>query len=296
MRTTSTTLILVLGLACNRNREHLVVAASAASAPSQQEISIPHDASKEDIQSLIDKPTSNPPSSSSCKAWLEVQEVSPDLAQWGFGDDLGTYSQFRAYPVRGGKPTTVSKLGRIDTLPEPANSCAPIAVYLIQDDWLLVHSDLGWYWIYCPLNRLAEMDSGNFRKDALSKWECKPKLETEYVYDPPRKPDDWIEYHGIARIKPVNGERLRSAPGLDSKDSGPVQTGYLRFLEFNGDWVKVQESLEIGWIPSAPDHSDILKVRWNPKRIGWIRWRIPGPIPGTFHQLFRGGERFGIID
>jgi len=279
----------------------VVVAASASPTPFQQESSTLNDVSQKDIQALIDKPTSSPPPASTCKAWLELQEVSPDLAQWGFGDDLGTYSRFHAYPVKAGEPTAVVNQTRFDTLPEPDNSCASIAVYYVQNDWLLVHSDLGWYWIYCPLDRLIKLDPSTYKSSALSKWPFGSKPETEFFKGSQTNgPDDdgYVTYREIDTIKPCKGEILRESPNPTSNSLGPVKGEYLQLVSFSGDWVKIIEPKNILWLPHTVEGESrpILRVRWNQNRIGWIRWRVPGPIPGTFHVLLRGRAYFGYYD
>lgn len=279
----------------------MVVAASASPAPFHQESSTLNGVSQKDIQALIDQPTSKPPPASACKAWLELQEVSPDLAQWGFGDDLGTYSQFHAYPIKAGEPTAIVNQTRFDTLPEPGNSCAAIAVYYIQNDWLLVHSDRGWYWIYCPLDRLIESDPSTYKKSALYKWPFGSKPEAEFFKGSQTSgPDDdgYVTYREIETIKPCKGEILRESPNSTSNSLGPVKGEYLQLVSINGDWVKVIEPKSVLWLPNTVEGESrpILRVLWNQNRVGWIRWRIPGPIPGTFHVLLKGRAYFGYYD
>lgn len=279
----------------------MVVAANAPTTPPLGEPSIPNDVSHMNIQALIGKPTSNPPPSSACRAWLELQEVAPDLAQWGFGDDLGTYSQFHAYPIKAGQPTAIVNQTRFDTLPEPGNSCAAIAVYQVQNDWLLVHSDNGWYWIYCPLDRLIKFDPSTYKRSALYKWPFGSKPETEFFKgSQPNEPDldGYVTYREIETIKPCKGELLRESPNLTSPSLGPVKGEYINLVSFSGDWVKVIEPKSILWQPHTVEGESrpILRVRWDQDRVGWIRWRIPGPIPGTFHVLLRGRAYFGYYD
>lgn len=237
------------------------------------------------------------PDASICKPWVELKVVSPDLAQFGVFDDLGNYSKLNAFPTKGGRSIPLSQLEDIDRLPEWHSSTAGFAVYLVKGDWFLLHAKSGWYWLYCPINSLEEQDPANFNRNQIIDWQARPKDALDYNYDPNfHKPDGWFEYHQIMRIQPIRNERLRSTPSLDGKDLGPVIGEFLRFLDFNGDWVKVQEPIKIRWVPTATDHSDALQVRWNLNRVGWIRWRVPGPIPGTYHQLFRGRAHYGIID
>src|SRR5664279_825916 len=86
------------------------------------------------------------PSSSICLSWLKLDEINSDLAQCGLYDDLGGYSQFLAYPVKGGAPIALAKLDQIDRLNVYMSSTAPIAVYLVHKDWFLIHSGKTWYW------------------------------------------------------------------------------------------------------------------------------------------------------
>jgi hypothetical protein len=113
---------------------------------------------------------------------------------------------------------------------------------------------------------------------------------------PDPDPQGWTTYSEIETIEPIPGEKLHAEPSLKSKDMGSVKGEYLKILKFKGDWVFVQEPSEIDWLPVGEDHSDILKVRWNSKRQGWIRWQLPGPVPGSHRNRMRGKAYFGIID
>jgi len=122
----------------------------------------------------------------------------------------------------------------------------------------------------------------------------------------------WTTYTEIEQIQPLPDEELRSGPSLESSSLGPlgspignkreagapVEMVPLKLLKFRGDWVQVQEALEVGRDQAGMDeeHIPLLKVRWNAGRQGWIRWRVPGPIPSSWAIRLRGKAEFGIID
>ena len=151
------------------------------------------------------------------------------------------------------------------------------------------------------MDRLIDLDPGNYRKDHLFKWPFAlnpgPKIvSNSQIHNP--DDDGYVTYHEIERIKPCRGEILREQPSEGSKSLGPVKGEYLQLISFSGDWVKVIEPLDISELPNIVEGEScpLLRIRWNQNRTGWIRWRIPGPIPGTFHVLLRGREYFGYYD
>ena len=164
-----------------------------------------------------------------------------------------------------------------------------------KDVWCLIHSEHdGWIWV---LARKDDAIGSEYERNPLYSdlWKETPRLRQ----NPPKTDaEGYVTYREIDTIQPCKGEFLRQRPDASSISLGPVKGEYLQLISFSGDWVQVIEPENIKWLPNMvqDEPHPLLRVRWNPKRTGWIRWRIPGPIPGTFHVLLRGTAYFGYYD
>lgn len=179
-------------------------------------------------------------------------------------------------------------------------STAWVAVFKTVGPWLLVFEEQeGWTWILLresDCERLGWTGSNGDRSPLFS------ILQGPHGLWKPKHPlpekDGWVTYRTIDCICPVEGEVLRVTPSLNAKSIGPTKGSYFRLIKFQGDWVQVQEASAVreNQLGLPDDHMPMLQIRWDEKRTGWIRWRVPTKIPGVWSNRLRGKAEFGIID
>lgn len=287
-------LAVLVCLACNRNGNRTIIAAptqplqsSAAASNSKLD-----SREKSKVQNAETPPA--PPPNSSIREWLELKNVPNDLAIGsldGYNNDL---SQLWIWIVDLAKFQRFGADLELDVIPPDQLSYGFIAVFYKNGPWLLTHSrSKGWVWVLLRENELGSQSI--IEQTYEDHWYSLKEIEqTKHKPDA----DGFVTYHDIYILEPFPGELLREAPSLDSKSYGPVKRKYLQLLSFNGEWVKVIESESISWLPNKVEGEDcpLLRIKWNSNRTGWIRWKIPGPIPGSFQVLFRGTESFGYYD
>ncbi len=229
-------------------------------------------------------------------AWTALKAVPEDAAEYA----LLPYPEANllrlwAFNVNNPVPTRFGDISDLDVVPD-GGSPPGIAVYARNDQWCLVHSSKsGWYWVLLREAELKDVNEPPYDNPSKVIYTA---LEFPKVTEDLLETDSngWATFNSITIIHPLEDEQLRSGPDLKSKSLGRVEGEYLRILERSGDWVRVQEPSKIKMVPAGEDRVDYLKVRWNPKRTGWIRWRIPGPVPGSSIKRLRGTANFGIID
>ena len=246
------------------------------------------------LQTQANVPAPLPPKLSS--AWTALKEVPNDAAEYALipPPDVNL-SRLWAFKAGGPAPIRFGDISGLDCVPD-GGAPPGIAVYERNNQWCLVHSsESGWYWVNLREEELKGVNESPF--DDPSKV-IYPALEYPKVTEQilATSPDGWITFSSLAIIYPLENEQLRSGPDLKLKAQGLVEGEYLRILERSGDWVRVQEPLKIEMVPAGGDKVDYPKIKWNPKRVGWIRWRIPGPVPGSSIKRLRGCANFGIID
>ncbi len=239
------------------------------------------------------------PPTASVKAWLRLKTVPDDAADFGLSDFPDNISGLLAFPVEGGKPKAFGTLGELNRVPRPEPYSSGVAVYATSESWALIHERSGsWFWVMIPEPKGSDGTQSDVEQPpSITIFTTEnPYRDGEEPSHPTPDPDGWVIYKEIDLIEPLPGELLRVAPNLNAKKLGPVEPGYLKMIRFKGDWVLVQEPADEDTIPLEGDRSSLLKIRWSEKRKGWIRWRIPGPVPGSHQNRMRGKEQFGIID
>ncbi len=229
--------------------------------------------------------------------WVNSKDIYPDSALFGL-DSLIDLRALIAYPVTEGSPTIFENLADLDYLPSTAFTDSPIAIYENHEDWMLIHSKTGWFWLLCRHQELMKGRNYDPKSGILVRWENPIETTDQTVTDSNLESKGWVVYSRIRKLEPIADELLHVEPSVHSKHMGRVKHGLLRTLEFRGDWVKVQEPSEFGDVEQEKDREEIplLKVRWNPSRIGWVRWKVPSSVPNRPRMLFRGSSEYGIID
>lgn len=246
-----------------------------------------------------------PPKSLASEPWLAVADPPLDCAEFkleveAFKPDycwLWKPGTTEAVPLRS------QNFLRMSLWAVPADGA--VAVYSARDGWFLarVEQSSEWAWIQVP-DPWRNDNPGKAGGLLVKAWDY--PLDDHVPTHP--KPDrkGWTTYNEIEAIVPSSGEDLRTDPNPEATSQGPLRLleaptlglRPLKMIKFKGDWVQVEEPLEITEDRSAvgPECIPLLKVRWNPDRVGWIRWRIPGPLPGSWSVRLRGTMHFGIID
>lgn len=310
--------ISILGLACNKDREKVLVPANTPNAsvqPARIVAPSTQDEPKIDLQSPIDPPALKPPPIALIKPWLELKEIPTDLAIGCLWDSCAIFDDVLLWPVTSDKPVKFGKFrhpsGSQDRSEDGAlrganffdypawNNAAPtrsIAVYVKMGPWCLVHdTSEGWLWLllrgYEPIEHCGNPWSVYDEpwRSALIRIQNPHPIENS---------NGITNYVSIDKIEPMPNEILRDAPSLTAKEFGFVNGKFFKMTSIVGDWVQVQEasSVAFGLTLDGNNSNGGLQIRWNPKRIGWIRWRVPGPIPGSYHVRLRGIEHYTYSD
>ena len=290
--------IVLFGMACKRERDHVLIAAPTTPSPIQKPTEVPPTKNEPESELVAGdpKPMPSPPPNSAIKDWLELKTVPSDLAIGHINNydyDLRNLWLWRINDRRLDKFEN-----RRDVDFDIWSTAIPdgwIAVYKTVGQWCLIHSEHdGWLWV---LARKDEAVGSEYERNPLYSdlWKEIPRQRPQVKIS---VPEGYTTYREIDTIKPCEGELLREGPNTSSMSLGPVKGEYLNLLTFSGEWVQVMEPKNIEWVPNMvqDEPRPLLRIRWNPKRTGWIRWRIPGPIPGTFHVLLRGTAYFGDYD
>jgi hypothetical protein len=264
------------------------------------------------------KPSSEPPAPPpvlTTDPWLKVPDPPLDCAPLALNTDCfkpGTWWVWKV-GAKASQPLEVPQQLKMSIWAVPADGL--IAVFSTRHGWSLARTESvhpEWVWVHVP-DPTEEDTNGNPTPQGgclLKCWDY--PLDAHLPRHPAPDAKGWTTYTEIEQIQPVPGEELRSGPSLDSSSYGPlrsptgnksevgspVELGPLKLLKFRGDWVEVEEALETEGDQAGLDeeHIPLLKVRWNANRRGWIRWRVPGPIPGTWSIRLRAKAEFGIID
>lgn len=295
-------LVLILGLACNRNKDQVVVAAGTPSRPTATTTeSQPQTSPVEEVGTVDCPPPEKPPAEIS-QPWLQLTDVDTDLAPGRIRTMDRDLSRIWYWPIKDERPIRLGSRRVADYgypwtgFDRPGWSIRrddeSIAVFAKFNAWCLVHSKFeGWAWL---LLRDEELPGG-VQKARWSFYDESWRDALIRIKNPhPRtEPDGSSLYGPIDKIQPFEGEILRDQPNEKGKDLGLVSGKFFKMTDINEDWVKVQEATQTAYIESTPNRSGCLKVLWNPNRSGWIRWRVPGPVPGSFHIRFRGLESYG---
>jgi hypothetical protein len=235
-----------------------------------------------------------PPPTSSISAWTSLKIVPAEACEFGLFSEVNL-SRLWAFKVGNPVPIRFGDVIDPDYVPD-GGSPAGIAVYEKKNQWCLIHSGrMGWCWVLLRADELVGMNDPPLEDPSKAIYRAfEFPAESEGIES--STPDGWFTYTYLTIVNPKENEQLRVNANLKSKSLGLVKGEYLRILDRKGDWVKVQESLEIQMVPAGDDKVDYLKVKWNPRRIGWVRWKVPGPVPGSSIKFLRGRQYFGIID
>lgn len=297
-------LLLLASFACDRKGDRVIVAASTKQPSEPQPTSTSPQGADSKINQPIpeDCPAPNPPPSSIAQPWIELEEVDSDLAIGRIKFTEESFKNIWIWPVQADKPTKFGNRrpsqygypgGGFDrpnwSLGYEGDS---IGVYARHGEWYLIHSKSeGWIWFLLRDEELL----GGLEKDRWSFYDECWRNELVRIQNPhPRKEADGTSlYVSIDKIQPMPGEILRDRPEEGGQDLGPVVGRFLKMTSISGDWVQVQEETQSSYNPSQPTKSGFLAISWNQKRIGWIRWRVPGPVPGSYHVRLRGLEHYG---
>jgi len=296
-------LFLILSLACNRNKNQVIVAAGVPSPSTTTKVLEPQqETSPVEALGTVDCPPPDKPPIEVAQPWLQLSEVDADLAQGRIRTMDRDLSRVWYWPIKDQRPIRLGSCRVADYgypwtgLDRPGWSLRrddeSIAVFLKFNAWCLVHSKSeGWAWL---LLRDEELPGG-VQKARWSFYDEPWRDAHIRVRNPhPRtEPDGSTLYGPIDKIQPLEGEILRDQPNEKGKELGPVSGKFFKMTDIFEDWVRVQEAMQASYIESTPTRSGYLKVFWNPDRSGWIRWRVPGPVPGSYHIRFRGLESYG---
>jgi hypothetical protein len=187
--------------------------------------------------------------------------------------------------VRSGRRSRVTTSDLLTLEDDPAGDLA--AVFARRGDWLLVRSAgaKGWGWT---------------RFDAES-----------MVFNPIPESRDWVEAsnrasggNSVLLIRDKAGP-LRESPDLRSnavvglRDKpwrrysehrgygwSPDST-WIRVVEQRGDWVRVILPRSEQKLPGVEEETYTLKLEWNPDRTGWVKWKRPGPVRGSWDSWIK---------
>jgi hypothetical protein len=175
-----------------------------------------------------------------------------------------------------------------------------VAVFVKQNDWYLIHSKKeGWYWLllrdieFDQYNPHSQLHCSSIVRDP---WYGRKGIVVDGNINTPSETFDWHEFSEIWLIEPVNGEIMRARPSIKSRSRGKVEGPYFRLLDYEGDWVKVQEAADYQTVDIGKDGKKHLLVKWSHHRPSWIRWRVVGPVLGSHRTLLRGLLRLDAID
>jgi hypothetical protein len=223
--------------------------------------------------------------------WISVENPPTDAAQLGFDINRCDFSQLPAIPAKGGHSVAFGSLKNPDFFPALIDGYSPVSVYSKFQNYYLIHCETGWYWVYCQ-----ESDSppGLYMKYKDGIHDIYKKLLSTYdvmASEPHSNIKNICHYDSIRMIEPQTTELLYSKPDTSSSNFGKLNGQYFKILIFDGDWVRVQETMDPSFNPPEGSVAP-LEVRWNPDREGWIRWRVPGPVRGSFRVLLRGTRDF----
>jgi|GEM_PF-919186 len=301
-------LALVIVVACNRNRDKTITAAPISPQPEEQRVpsNFSNKVSKAAHLEQSNQPVPTPPSNSLIQPWLDLKEVPTDLAIGKINISLGSLPNVWLWAINSDKPERfgdrfpmrVGSHRSFDpTIKIPSGFDCPgwitewetegLAVYAKYGPWHLIHSyDEGWCWLLLRDEELSINEDYRW-----SVYEEPWRNVFSRIQNPHPKVDSegFISYYSIDTIQPMPSEILREQPNDQSKSLGPVTGKYFKMISFRENWVQIQET-ETSCLTEPKDANGpvVLKVRWNPNRIGWIRWQVPGPIPGTFQIRLRG--------
>ena len=99
---------------------------------------------------------------------------------------------------------------------------------------------------------------------------------------------DWQYLSEAGPLPPLSNLKFfktdRRAPSLPPKSTGPT---LLKVHEIQGEWARVSgpepgtSILDVDNGEATADQNPGYLIHWTAKPLGWIRWRIPGPVPGT---------------
>lgn len=187
--------------------------------------------------------------------------------------------------VRKGLKATITTYDLLNFEDDPSGEVA--AVFARRGDWLLVRGlgGRGWGWI-------------RFNPDSM-------------VFTPVRGSRDWVEVserysggHSLLLIGDQAGP-LREVPhprsqiALDlrrkpwrrySEHRGygwsPDST-WIRVMEQRGDWVRVCVPRSEEKVPGVEEETYTLKLEWDSGRTGWVKWKRPGPVLGTWSSWIK---------
>lgn len=253
------------------------------------------------LQAQTSEDNKFPPKLFYAKPWNSLKNIPPDCAIKQIDIITFQIGTLIAVPVTGGPQVRMCGIQDLDYVPSAWWDGSGIAVYKTHGDWALIHSKKsGWYWTFLDPKELErtnpnpDFSPSHVLSEGLSSLE--KLFNTKDIDRFSTNADGYRIYSQIRKIEISPGEQLRIEPNSKSKSKGYVNGEYFNILAFKDDWIQIQEALDLEMIPSADDHNDLLKVRWNPARTGWVRWRIKGPVPGSFRILLRGIEYFGVID
>jgi len=299
---------LVMMVACNRNHDKTITAASTASPPKEQIVpgNLSTKVPNADVHESISEPVPSPPSNSLIQPWLDLKEVPTDLAIGKINTSLGNFPNVWLWAVNSDKPSKFGQrfaMGAGDhrnydpTIKAPSGFDRPewctewegscLAVYAIFGNWYLIHSYTeGWCWILLRDEELA-ISEDNRWSVYVESW--RNVFGRTLNSHPKADSDGFISYSSIDTIQPMPTEILRDQPNEQAKSLGLVTGKYFKMISFKEDWVQIQEAESASYAELGDSNGPVvLKIRWNSNRIGWIRWRVPGPTPGTFHIRLRG--------
>jgi hypothetical protein len=116
-----------------------------------------------------------------------------------------------------------------------------------------------------------------------------------------RLPDRWIWRNLEKPIDKWPLELTQLAAGKPYKvimGEGSGAAVPLRVLEMKGDWLRVQlAKAGTSFYQNLPGEIEgyVSTVAcWDKQRIGWVRWRSPGPLLGTYlHRILSVGDSMG---
>jgi len=247
------------------------------------------------------KNSEKPPKAEFAIPWSKLIKVSPDCSVRRIDTLSFQVGTLIAAPVSGGRQVHLGEIRDLDYVPSAWWDSSGIAVYKKHGDWVLVHSKTsGWYWAFLDpkelkkTNQDPEFSPSQVLSEGLDSLDYTLKDNDLDKFSTDKQ--GYRIYSQIRTIEIPLNEPLRSKPNTQSQSLGHIEAEYCNILGFDGDWVQIQEPLELEMIPGGDDHNDLLKVKWDPARTGWVRWRIKGPVPGSYRIFLRGITFFGVID
>lgn len=221
------------------------------------------------------------------KAWLAAK-ATPDPVECIGGIITGCA---RWIPVKGraeaGAPIEI-KREDLDACPffiqmTSLGSGMPfVAVYArsARGDLVYDHAHHRWAWV--QVNSDFESVQSHFVEDVV----C---LRDQAIKD--GIPIGWDEGEtGMSLNRgPSPLYRGDGGPRLDQQVASLPMGTELWAVSVQGDFLLVAPGEARGRVSGGGGETeDHLKVRWHPDRMGWIRWREDGPVPGSKRVLIRG--------